>query len=174
MLTARLEQLAYVAGRVVRHRLEDAATGLDRATTADARWRQLLCGVVLRHTGPWKTIRGGIVCPKCGAKFVWAKPAMAKNLDGVALIAAERRRQIDEEGWSMAHDASCHNNGQLVHAAMAYLALVVGRVELSNILWPWEGLPKKHDPLRSLAVAGALIAAEIDRRHGAPAAPIKA
>ncbi len=38
---------------------------------------------------------------------------------GVELIAAERRRQVEEEGWSVEHDAE-HPDGALALAAAVY------------------------------------------------------
>jgi len=41
--------------------------------------------------------------------------------DGVTLIAKERRRQIEVEGWTPAHDDE-HDGGQLAEAATCYAA----------------------------------------------------
>jgi len=111
---------------------------------------------------------------------------------GIELVAAERRRQIEAEGWSAEHDDE-HDKGELVDAAICYaankrngpcwfrrhrgVAVREARLSLSIVngvdspawadpYWPWpEKCDKreKHDRLRSLAIAGALIAAEIDR-----------
>lgn len=84
---------------------------------------------------------------------------------GAEMIAAERKRQIDTEGWTPEHDSAEHCHGELQHAARAYL-------ERSPWLWPWNRSGFKPsrgaDPypdgrIRDLAKAGALIAAEIDR-----------
>ena len=45
--------------------------------------------------------------------------------DGAALIAAERQRQIDAEGWTPEHDAE-HGDDALACAAAVY-ALPAGR-----------------------------------------------
>jgi hypothetical protein len=95
-----------------------------------------------------------------------------KSLD---MITAERERQIDDEGWDDEHDDR-HTDGELARAAICYTANALG-VEVKEVgtaqrftvgnLWPWsEDWDKrdKHDDLRSLTIAGALIAAEIDRR----------
>jgi hypothetical protein len=93
--------------------------------------------------------------------------------DGAALIAAERRRQVTEEGWTPEHDDG-HDSGELARAAASY-ALVGdywARDERAIDLWPWSLLIWKpsDDPIRNLVRAGALIAAEIDRlRRAAPA-----
>jgi hypothetical protein len=90
---------------------------------------------------------------------------------GVSLIARERARQVVVEGWSAEHDAQ-HMNGELSIAAACYAvegtsAAVFGGPgkELEDDAWPWEDWDKrsKHNRLKRLAIAGALIAAEIDR-----------
>lgn len=91
-------------------------------------------------------------------------------VNGVGLIAAERTRQIAEEGWTPAHDAE-HGYGVLADAARAYaLAAVAPGFDHDNPpqAWPWdEGWWKpSDDPVRNLVKAGALIAAEIDRLLG--------
>lgn len=97
------------------------------------------------------------------------------SMTGVDLIAAERRRQIEEEGWTSEHDAEHHSDDhQLAWAARGYIdAATVSDdlwVEFPNFLplnWPWEKEAWKpsrgKDRVRDLVKAGALIAAEIDR-----------
>jgi hypothetical protein len=101
----------------------------------------------------------------------------------VELIASERRRQIEAEGYDEAHDDR-HDRGELIEAARcyAYAAQVAewdnladwfgidaeGRIKLpaaSNARWPWSPRDWKPtgDPVRDLTMAGALVAAEIDR-----------
>lgn len=99
---------------------------------------------------------------------------------GADLIKAERLRQIREEGWSAGHDDE-HTQGEMRLAAVAYAYfinpwihdLASGDLVLSEgvppSMWPWEKewyKPSK-DPIRQLVKAGALIAAEIDRRNRA-------
>lgn len=100
-----------------------------------------------------------------------AKAARARQ-SGADLIAAERQRQVEEEGWTPEHDAQHGGSeaGDLVLAALAYLRphrhLVGVPAE-----WPWEGRfwkPTPDDRVRELVKAGALIAAEIDRLHAQP------
>jgi hypothetical protein len=90
---------------------------------------------------------------------------------GAALIAQERERQVNVEGWTPEHDAE-HTDGVLVDAARAYaLAVLTPGYDRGNppVGWPWdEGWWKpSDDPVRNLVKAGALIAAEIDRRRRA-------
>lgn len=91
-------------------------------------------------------------------------------MNGVELIAAERERQKTVEGWSADHDAA-HADGSLARAAACYALssakgltphAVAGHI---HGLWPWsQRWWKPKTPIRDLARAGALIAAEIDRR----------
>lgn len=107
---------------------------------------------------------------------------------GVELIAQERVRQISEEGWDVGHDLE-HEDNALSIAAACYAVNktdVDGRhirvvryclkprdpedMAYRSIFppdaWPFDSdwdKRKKHSRLRSLVIAGALIAAEIDR-----------
>ena len=89
-------------------------------------------------------------------------------MDGVGLIAEERKRQIEIEGWTAEHDAA-HTNYELSQAACCYGNMGRGGPYSNPVspppLWPWQKSwwkPDK-DPIRNLVKAGALIAAEIDR-----------
>ena len=114
-------------------------------------------------------------------------------MTGIELIVAERKRQIGEEGWDADHD-SRHENDELSWAAICYAAPnEIKTFRSYNIWgcgcreadcgcpnrvitktgwkdpWPWDELydkRKKHDRLKRLIIAGALIAAEIDRLSG--------
>lgn len=83
-------------------------------------------------------------------------------MNGAELIAAERQRQIEGEGWTAEHDDK-HDNGELARAAVCYAEGGTG-VGLHEI-WPWfqEEWKPSGDRVRDLTKAGALIAAEIDR-----------
>jgi hypothetical protein len=103
-----------------------------------------------------------------------ARPAVDVE-DGVSLIAAERQRQIDVEGYTTEHDDGLHEFGSaLSMAAVCYatpgryrpLGGGIGRNSGIPALWPWrleDWKPTPHDRVRELVKAGALIAAEIDR-----------
>lgn len=99
-------------------------------------------------------------------------------MTGIELIAEERRRQIEKEGWTVEHDIFEHQNGQLVDAAVSYALTKEERKILSQMVaadgnpsdipptWPFEKewwKPTPDDRIRELVKAGALIAAEIDR-----------
>ncbi len=86
---------------------------------------------------------------------------------GIALITAERQRQIREEGWTAEHDDK-HDMGELAKAAACYAVgeqIIKEGYGYSTELWPWdtEWWNPSSDPIRNLTKAGALIAAEIDR-----------
>lgn len=101
-------------------------------------------------------------------------------MSGIELIAAERARQLSEEGWTVEHDDE-HNGGELVRAAVAYadcnpvmklrhesfvLKSQRAKMVIFSDAWPWGWgwyKPSPEDPIRNLVKAGALIAAEIDR-----------
>ena len=93
---------------------------------------------------------------------------------GIELIAEERQRQINEEGFSLEHDMN-RINGELANAAAYYaftdeLINVISSKDLGKqlimFIWPFELEWLKRTPnnrIRDLQKAGALIAAEIDR-----------
>ncbi len=97
---------------------------------------------------------------------------------GTQIITEERERQISQEGWTQAHDDE-HRDYELSRAAAVYAdaaGLVAAGGESDKVKhsiltygcetpWPWtpEWLKITSDPIRLLAKAGALIAAEIDR-----------
>ncbi len=91
-------------------------------------------------------------------------------MDGAELIAQERQRQIDQEGWTADHDDD-HDGGQLCMAAACYVksawdtATCHSQPGVAPIMWPWSEKWWKPtgEPIRDLTKAGALIAAEIDR-----------
>lgn len=86
---------------------------------------------------------------------------------GVQLIATERQRQINQEGWSKGHDKQ-HDQEELVLAAACYAipSMVRKAGDMIKILWPWDmkwWKPSPENRIKELTKAGALIAAEIDR-----------
>jgi hypothetical protein len=122
-----------------------------------------------------------------------AKDARIQKLEGALQctqaatdVLAERRRQIETEGWTAEHDDS-HSSGELAAAASCYAypnasvrKLVPSRWDAGRSLddddipvgrtdvpanWPdWDGdWWKPSDRRRNLVKAGALILAEIER-----------
>ncbi len=96
---------------------------------------------------------------------------MINKPTGVELIAQERARQLDQIGWTAEHD-DMHRSGELSAAAVVYaMPEDTRRITryghtLFRILWPFDMKfwnPTPNDRVRELTIAGALIAAEIDR-----------
>lgn len=99
-----------------------------------------------------------------------------KNMKtGIELIAEERHRQIEVEGYTPKHDAQ-HWDQSLVRAASCYalgtrkLERQFGndqnRITVDFDFYPWSDDSWKPTPdnrVMELTKAGALIAAEIDR-----------
>jgi hypothetical protein len=97
---------------------------------------------------------------------------------GVELIADERQRQIEVEGWTPEHDGQ-HDKSELSEAAACYAISAnefdakrhpAGSQIHTPAAWPWDAehwKPGKwwtpEGRIRMLVKAGALIAAEIDR-----------
>ena len=117
---------------------------------------------VLQEGGEWKNVL---------SKLALHRRDQEDAMTGVELIAEERQRQVDVEGWTPGHDAE-HMAGELAGAARAYThvaQLQVCRQTISSnppLSWPdWadEWWKPSDDPIRNLVKAGALIAAEIDR-----------
>lgn len=92
---------------------------------------------------------------------------------GVEQIAAERRRQVEDEGFSAEHDDT-HQDSELAWVACYYAMPCPMHIPGCGLITPsdffnetcWAGKWTKRDNktrMERLAVAGALIAAEIDR-----------
>ena len=86
---------------------------------------------------------------------------------GIELIAEERQRQIEVEGWTNEHDAA-HDKGQLSILAMLYACPLKYRPMLSPLNWfkimGWDfKWWKPTERIKELQKVGALAAAEIDR-----------
>lgn len=98
-------------------------------------------------------------------------------MNGAQRITAERRRQVEEEGFTPERD-DVHRSSEMVMAASAFcwaaqLSSTFGVDDPSELqrfrpdYWPPNWHPSwwkpSIDPIRNLEKAGALIAAEIDR-----------
>ena|SRR5690242_16082826 len=108
-------------------------------------------------------------------------------MSGIERIARERERQLAVEGWTSFHD-DAHSNEEMAMAAACYATPVPIKAKLTLPVncgcreagcshshttrtrwddpWPWAAewdKRKKHTRIRCLEIAGALIAAEIDR-----------
>jgi hypothetical protein len=100
-------------------------------------------------------------------------------MNGCELIAQERKRQIEVEGWTAEHDAE-HHPGELASAGRAYALQAYWQIfpymgwtkeqleeEISENEWPWssEWWKPSEDPIRNLVKAGA-IDVDVDRMTG--------
>ena len=76
-------------------------------------------------------------------------------------VLAERKRQVEVEGWTPAHDDAYLEN-ELPRAASAYT--LGGQYVSPPAIWPWTGFWWKPRNARANYVrAGALLIAEIER-----------
>lgn len=85
--------------------------------------------------------------------------------DAVRDVLAERARQINQEGWTPAHDDQ-HDDGALVCAAICYAGADTVNYPRNEPpdMWPWASeWWKPSDDRRNLVKAAALILAEISR-----------
>jgi hypothetical protein len=98
-------------------------------------------------------------------------------MNGIELIAKERQRQIEKEGFTAEYDDRWKKS-ELAYAAATYAItdgdrhyrILMPKDEnwkgLGDVLWQWEKKwfkPTPADRIKELVKAGALIAAEIDR-----------
>ncbi|KVQ87305.1 hypothetical protein WK09_19900 [Burkholderia ubonensis] len=95
-------------------------------------------------------------------------PARVASLtDAARDVLAERRRQVEAEGWTPEHDDK-HGGGLMARAAACY-AMAASR-PMSHLVWAWDSIwPwdrswwKPTTDRRNLVKAGGLILAEIER-----------
>lgn len=96
---------------------------------------------------------------------------MNKTKTGAQLIAKERKEQIEKHGFSIVNDANYYKKRELTEAALFCIdqSLEVGYGLKTGINWPYKWGQGFRDKILAkgiigkLTVAGALIAAEIDR-----------
>lgn len=89
---------------------------------------------------------------------------------GIEIVAEERQRQVEVEGWNKQHDAR-YEFQELVRAAICYANNwdrnpTIDNKENPPSLWPWSikwWKPTKENRIKELAKSAALIIAEIDR-----------
>lgn len=92
--------------------------------------------------------------------------------DAAREVLAERKRQVEVEGWTTAHDDGANDVAAMADAAACY-AMHAGQMLAGaystpclqpHSLWPWDASWwKPTTPRRDLVKAGALILAEIER-----------
>lgn len=135
-----------------------------------------------KHTPLRVDWMGGYVCLTCMDEKLEAlhDVAQAGQVPQALLdVQAERRRQVETEGFDASHD-NMATKGQIARAAGCY-ALHAGGIGTdwptgirngSALFWPWdEEWWKPKPPRENLVRAGAMIIAEIERldRAAAPA-----
>lgn len=98
-----------------------------------------------------------------------AAPPIAWVSDALRDVAAERRRQVEIEGWTPEHDDE-HKTGGMAIAAACYAAWTLPSRPASEavaMLWPWTGWSqqwfKPKYARHNLVRAAALLLAEIER-----------
>lgn len=106
----------------------------------------------------YPTTIGDALAALAAAGYTLAGPGdtVVRQGRGAALIATERARQIEAEGYTLERDDQ-YDDAELIHAALWYLG---------HGSWPegWSPRRQAEDPVERLTKAGALLAAEIDRR----------
>ncbi|HIE0453917.1 TPA: hypothetical protein ACXJAB_001747 [Pseudomonas aeruginosa] len=118
-------------------------------------------------------------CPECGGRYelvaeanIATPVAQAGQVPQAWLdVQAERRRQVENEGWTPEHDDE-HADGQMAQAAGCYALHAGGigtdwpdgRQNGAALFWPWDRDSwKPTTPRRDLVKACALALAEIER-----------
>lgn len=97
------------------------------------------------------------------AEFVAPTPPVQQP-QAATDVLAERRRQIEAEGWTASHDDEYLLPGSLAAAAACYALSAAGLKNAAPSGWPWSiEWWKPTTPRRDLVKAGALILAEIER-----------
>jgi hypothetical protein len=102
------------------------------------------------------------------------RPADEVTLSAAAAdVLAERKRQVEAEGWTIEHDDR-HPDGELAVAAACYAAHErLSDFALVREIFPWrDEWWKPSDRRRDLVKAAALIIAEIERLDRAALAPL--
>jgi len=91
-----------------------------------------------------------------------------KKVNGVGLISIERFEQIAKHGKTVEFDVENNKEGQLLYAASVLInnnrpKRLICEAPIGWDAKEWFYLIKKEDPIQRLSMAGALIAAELDR-----------
>lgn len=138
-------------------------------------------GVVTANVGRWLSaaLDDPQVCDEMKADILaWmeagkpnVQPSAGVGAEEIAraydMLAVERQRQIDQEGWHYKHD-DAHDDVELLRAAMCYLNEAICaqayRSDGKPLSWPWDDCWWKPTTAeRNLVKAGALLLAERDR-----------
>lgn len=116
------------------------------------------------------TAQCGHTVPTDAARTLWAQGHRwtLPEVTAAALAAAERDRQITDEGYTPDHDAAAHNPDDLRWAAWSILDRAASGDTLNPdppAMWPWDKAAWKtgKTPLRMKVIATGLMLADIDR-----------
>ncbi|APY96621.1 hypothetical protein [Burkholderia pseudomallei] len=130
----------------------------DRAITAAQKQRALADGgATASSVRPYSI--------PCYAVSAPADAGEARLTDAARDMLAERRRQVEAEGWTPEHDDQ-YQHGAIALAAACYAANAGGVAWADPLpsFWPWmHNWWKPTTPRRDLVTAGALILAELER-----------
>lgn len=130
----------------------------DRAITAAQKQRALADGgATASSVRPYSI--------PCYAVSAPADAGEARLTDAARDMLAERRRQVEAEGWTPEHDDQ-YQHGAIALAAACYAANAGGIAWADPLpsFWPWmHNWWKPTTPRRDLVKAGALILAELER-----------
>lgn len=167
--------------------LEHAGDGYANAHTqaAYAVWKSVAFPLGATGTPPlaWVNRRGGkavgivLSRPTGPESQQWARrraqgwePSvpMYANVPGVSpevmSVVLEHQRQRQEEGYSIQSDLEQYRGGELARAAACYAMQAGGVYPMRYVsFWPFKSKIKSCPPAESLAKAGALIFAELER-----------
>jgi hypothetical protein len=157
---------AEYGGKLFPVRWDERYGGLPYSTADAQRFRDYMAGWDARALA---ALGGGNQAGRGGVR--WGEAVTKAEAD----VIAERRRQVEVEGWTPEHDDE-HAPGELSLAGAAYA--VATRWVSEDLIrpptyWPWDRKWWKPGPARRMLVkAAALIIAEIERldrqesRHG--------
>ncbi|EKS9800288.1 MULTISPECIES: hypothetical protein [Burkholderia] len=129
-----------------------------------------LAAAIAKHFGVGIGEHSNLNCPWDEALEVIenaAPPAQVATrqemTDAARDVLAERRRQVEQEGWTAEHDDE-HCSGDLELAAACYAIHASERGQHNEFMWPWPSeWWKPTTKRRNLIKAGALIQAAIER-----------
>ncbi|WP_175712160.1 hypothetical protein [Burkholderia ambifaria] len=174
----RIEELALLnLGYDRQVRLRDFARAIEREVLATqqpeprdaiARSKRILDLVDSYHENPTQHTRTAL---RAALMDEFQPEPRAEVTDAARDVLAERRRQVDDEGWTPEHDDE-HNGGEMASAAASYAqragmheaGAMVGPCPQPPKFWPWDNeWWKDAGARRNLVKAGALILAEIER-----------
>ncbi|MGT0006066.1 hypothetical protein ACVNNF_11175 [Pseudomonas aeruginosa] len=127
---------------------------------------ELWCNLHMRNTDT--NFGYGYAVDDLSSEFEWCGPLAAATGRSVPQawldVQAERRRQVEAEGWTPEHDDE-HNGGELADAAACYALSAAGwSTYAARERWPWPlEWWKPSTARRDLVKASALALAEIER-----------